>query len=116
MHGEGPTQGCRGQGTRGAHVEHGRHVCDAGGVPIGNVRIEVVQALEKGAHVGDGRHTPVGDGAVLRNGGSRVGVVRPDRRLQGGRVREGVLDRAGNERQAGRRRRRRGRRRRQRGR
>ena len=29
VHGEGPTQGCGGQGTRGAHVEHVLLVCDA---------------------------------------------------------------------------------------
>ena len=27
MHEEGPTQGCGGQGTRGAHVEHVDHTC-----------------------------------------------------------------------------------------
>ena len=33
MHGEdGPTQGLRAKGTRGAHEEHAVHVCDAGGV------------------------------------------------------------------------------------
>ena len=30
--GEGPTQGCGGQGTRGAHVEHAVHVRDLGSV------------------------------------------------------------------------------------
>jgi hypothetical protein len=32
MHGKGPTQGLGAKGTRGAHVEHEVHVCDAGGV------------------------------------------------------------------------------------
>ena len=32
MHGEGPTQGCGGQGTRGAHLEHAFHVRDLGRV------------------------------------------------------------------------------------
>ena len=32
VHGEGPTQGWRGQGTRGAHKEHVLHVCDLGRV------------------------------------------------------------------------------------
>ena len=32
VHGEGPTQGCGGQGTRGAHVEHVPHVRDLGSV------------------------------------------------------------------------------------
>ena len=42
------------------------------------------------AHVGHARDVPVGDGPVLFDGGSRVGVVRLDRRLQGALVREGV--------------------------
>ena len=37
MHGEGPTQGCGGQGTRGAHVEHVAHVCDLGRVKAGQL-------------------------------------------------------------------------------
>jgi len=43
-HGEGLTQGCRGQGTRGAHHEHACHGRDLGRVPIGNVRVEILQA------------------------------------------------------------------------
>ena len=54
MHGEGPTHGCGGQGTRGAHPEHAVHVNDAGGIPIGDVRVEVLQVIEEVAHVGDG--------------------------------------------------------------
>ena len=78
MREEGPTQNaCGGQGTReGAHIEHAEHGCDAEGVPAGNVRVEVLQLIEEGAHVGDGRDVPVGDGAVRRSGGSRVSVVR----------------------------------------
>eukprot|EP00964_Phaeocystis_antarctica_P057099 scaffold33741_cov63-Phaeocystis_antarctica.AAC.10 len=57
-----------GQGTRGAHPEHLPHVRDAGGVPAGDVRIEVLQAPEELLHVGHGRDAPLGDGAVLRNG------------------------------------------------
>eukprot|EP00964_Phaeocystis_antarctica_P058917 scaffold34965_cov68-Phaeocystis_antarctica.AAC.5 len=53
------------QGTRGAHREHGPHVCDA-------------------------RDAPAGDGAVRCNGGIHVGIVLLGRRLQGGRVRKGV--------------------------
>ena len=34
MHGEGPTQGCGAQGTRGAHPEHRVHVRDAGRVEV----------------------------------------------------------------------------------
>eukprot|EP00964_Phaeocystis_antarctica_P012385 scaffold6827_cov55-Phaeocystis_antarctica.AAC.6 len=71
VHGEGPTQGCGDQGTRGAHLEHGDHVRDAGRIPIGNVRVEILQAFEEVAHIGDGRHAPVSDGAVNRSGGSR---------------------------------------------
>eukprot|EP00964_Phaeocystis_antarctica_P086734 scaffold54948_cov49-Phaeocystis_antarctica.AAC.2 len=69
------------------HLGHGR---DARGFPVGDVRIEIPQVLEEPAHVGDGRDVPFGDGAVRRNGGGRVSVVRIDRRLQGGRAREGV--------------------------
>eukprot|EP00964_Phaeocystis_antarctica_P055511 scaffold32656_cov108-Phaeocystis_antarctica.AAC.2 len=114
IHGEGPTQGWGGQGTRGAHVEHvlhgrdlGRveverlvehrahhehavHIRDLGRVPIGNVRIEILQVIEELVHVGDGRDVPLGDGAVRCNSGSRVAVVRLDRRLQRGLRREGV--------------------------
>ena len=36
-----------GQGTRGAHVEHAEHGRDAGGVPIGDVRVEVRQVSRK---------------------------------------------------------------------
>ncbi len=73
-----------GQGTRIAHVEHVVHGRDAGGVPAGNVRVEVRQEIEEVVHVGDSRDVPVGDGAVRRSDGSRVSVERSDRRLQGG--------------------------------
>jgi len=92
------------KGTRGAHKEHGAHVCDAGGVPAGNVRVEafevaagiivivntviVIVILEEGAHVGDGRDVPVGDGASCRSGGSRVSDELLDCSLQGGLGRE----------------------------
>ena len=42
-----------GQGTRGAHPEHVAHGRDVGGVPAGNVRVEVRQCIEEVAHVGD---------------------------------------------------------------
>eukprot|EP00964_Phaeocystis_antarctica_P060962 scaffold36380_cov50-Phaeocystis_antarctica.AAC.2 len=42
------------QNRRGAHPEHIAHACDAGGIPAGDVRVEVLQAIEKVAHVGDG--------------------------------------------------------------
>eukprot|EP00964_Phaeocystis_antarctica_P058053 scaffold34414_cov60-Phaeocystis_antarctica.AAC.8 len=53
VHREGPTQGCGSQGTRGAHPEHALHGRDLGGVPVGNVRVEILQVLEEVAHVGD---------------------------------------------------------------
>eukprot|EP00964_Phaeocystis_antarctica_P109098 scaffold73594_cov55-Phaeocystis_antarctica.AAC.1 len=92
--GQGEVQalgGGRRQATavRAAHPEHLAHACDAGGIPVGNVRIEILQFIEELAHVGDGRDAPAGDGAVLRSSGSRVGVERYDRRLQGGLGREG---------------------------
>eukprot|EP00964_Phaeocystis_antarctica_P066235 scaffold40008_cov50-Phaeocystis_antarctica.AAC.3 len=79
---------CTGKGTPGAHMEHEAHVCDAGGFPARNVRVDVLHALEELAHIGDGRDAPVGDGAVRCNGGGRVSVVGLDRRLQGGLVYE----------------------------
>eukprot|EP00964_Phaeocystis_antarctica_P046376 scaffold26788_cov58-Phaeocystis_antarctica.AAC.3 len=45
--------------------------------------------------MGDGRDVPVGDEAVRRSGGSRVGVERLDRRFQGGRARERTTGRRG---------------------
>ena len=45
--GEGPTQGLGGQGTRGAHPEHAVHIRDAGGIPIGDVRVEILQVVEE---------------------------------------------------------------------
>eukprot|EP00964_Phaeocystis_antarctica_P047609 scaffold27545_cov52-Phaeocystis_antarctica.AAC.1 len=94
------------QSRCGAHIEHLLHGCDAGGIPVGNVRIEVPQVREEPAHVGDGRDVPIGDGAALRSGVSRVSVVGLDLRYQGGLGREDT----GRRRRA--RRRRRGRRRR----
>ena len=86
-----------GRARGGAHLEHVLHVRDAGGIPVGDVRIEILQVIEELAHVGDGRDAPVGDGAVLRNGRGRVRIELRDRRLQGGLGREGVLGRAGND-------------------
>ena len=40
VHGEGPTQGWGGQGTRGAHVEHDFHIRDLG-------RVEAERLVER---------------------------------------------------------------------
>ena len=40
VHGEGPTQGCGGQGTRGAHGEHAVHGRDLG-------RVEAERLVER---------------------------------------------------------------------
>eukprot|EP00964_Phaeocystis_antarctica_P157292 scaffold127415_cov63-Phaeocystis_antarctica.AAC.1 len=72
----------------GAHVEHLAHGCDFGGIPAGNVRVEIVKGIEELAHVGDDRDVPADDGSVRLSGGSWVSVERPDRRLQGGLSRE----------------------------
>eukprot|EP00964_Phaeocystis_antarctica_P058136 scaffold34462_cov56-Phaeocystis_antarctica.AAC.5 len=90
-----------GRARGGAHEKHVSHGCDAGGVPVGYIRVEVqtvvigivtvttcVTFLEELAHVGDGRDVPVGDGPVRRYGGSRVSVELLDRRHQGGLGRE----------------------------
>ena len=84
----GPTVEAAGRGTRGAHVKHLLHGCDAGGVPARYVCVELGQAVEEPGHVCDCRDAPARDGAVRRSGGSRVGVIGDDRRLQGGRGRE----------------------------
>ena len=85
-----PTAEAAGGGTRGAHVKHAVHGCDAGGVPARYVCVEQGQAREELRHVCDCRDVPVSDGAVRRSGGSRVGIVLLGRRFQGGLVREGV--------------------------
>eukprot|EP00964_Phaeocystis_antarctica_P058138 scaffold34462_cov56-Phaeocystis_antarctica.AAC.7 len=69
-------------------VKHLVHRRDAGGIPDGNVRIEIRQVFEKPAHVRDGRDVPAGDRAVRRSGGSQVSVELLDRRHQGGLCRE----------------------------
>eukprot|EP00964_Phaeocystis_antarctica_P027053 scaffold15231_cov60-Phaeocystis_antarctica.AAC.1 len=80
-----------GRARGGAHVEHPEHGCDAGGVPVGNVRIEIFPVREKVAHVGDGRDVPFGDGAIRRSGGSRIRIVGLDCRLQLVLTRKDVL-------------------------
>ena len=76
--------------TRGAHVEHAPHGCDAGRVPARDVRVDTLQVIEEIAHVSDGRDVPIGDGAVLCSCGCRVSIKGLDRRLQLGNAREGV--------------------------
>ena len=48
----------RDRAREGAHPEHAVHARDAGGVPAGDVRIEVVQVDEEPAHVGHARDAP----------------------------------------------------------
>eukprot|EP00964_Phaeocystis_antarctica_P033699 scaffold19101_cov53-Phaeocystis_antarctica.AAC.7 len=67
------------------HLVHGR---DAGGIPVGDVRAEILHVKEELAHVGDGRDVPAGDGAVRRNGSGQVSVKLLDRGHQGGLGRE----------------------------
>eukprot|EP00964_Phaeocystis_antarctica_P022735 scaffold12647_cov59-Phaeocystis_antarctica.AAC.2 len=66
----------------------------AGGSPAGNVRVEVLQVVEEVAHVGDARDVPGDDGAVRCFGGGHAGVVRLDRRPQGGLGRKDVIEQA----------------------
>ena len=47
-----------------AHPEHALHVRDAGGVPAGDVGIELLQFVEEFAHVGDVRDVPAAYGAT----------------------------------------------------
>ena len=74
----------QGRARGGAHGEQIAHICDTRGVPVGYVRVEILQVFEEVAHVGDARDVPVGDGAVRRSGRSFVGVVRFGRRPQVG--------------------------------
>ena len=80
----------RGWGRPAAHPEHVVHICDAGGVPAGYVRVEILHVVEEPFHIGDARDVPVGDGAVRRNGGGRISVVVLDRKPQGDPAREGA--------------------------
>eukprot|EP00964_Phaeocystis_antarctica_P100908 scaffold66442_cov52-Phaeocystis_antarctica.AAC.4 len=92
--GGGSGRRLRAQGRRGAHPKHVAHVCDARGFPVGNVRVEVLQVVEEVAHIGDARDVPIGEGAVSCFGEGHVGVVRLDRRLQGGLGRKDVAKQA----------------------
>ena len=49
----GPDSRLSAGGTRGAHIKHAGHGCDAGGVPARYVCIERGHAGEERAHVGD---------------------------------------------------------------
>ena len=81
-------------GSGATHLEHVAHVRDTGGIPVGYLRVEVLQVVEEVAHVGDARDVPIGEGAVRRFGGGHVGVVRLDRRLQVVLGREDVIEQA----------------------
>ena len=52
VHGEGPTQGCGGQGTRGAHFEHVAHARNLGRVEAERL-VEHKRVREHSAHVCD---------------------------------------------------------------
>jgi len=54
MHGKRPTQGCGGQGTRGAHVEHVSHVRDLGRVEAERLveRLRVLPSRKAGMRCG----------------------------------------------------------------
>eukprot|EP00964_Phaeocystis_antarctica_P009908 scaffold5379_cov58-Phaeocystis_antarctica.AAC.2 len=49
----GPARECGQKPQAEAHLEHPAHVCDAGGIPFGNVNVEIPQALEEVARVRD---------------------------------------------------------------
>ena len=72
-----------GRARGGAHSEHVVHGCDTGGVPARNIRVEIRQARDEVAHVGDARDVPVGDGAIIARPyvTSRAVIIKgPDRR------------------------------------
>eukprot|EP00964_Phaeocystis_antarctica_P009740 scaffold5300_cov85-Phaeocystis_antarctica.AAC.1 len=75
-------------------LKHALHACDAGGVPVGYVRVKVLQAIAEVAQVRDGRDVPVGDGAVRCIGDNRVRIKGLDRSLQLGLARKGVIGQA----------------------
>ena len=76
-----------------AHFEHFPHARDAGGVPVGDIRIEVRHTREEFVHIGDARDVPAGNGAVLLLGLRRFFVKGLDRLLQGVLARKGAFHR-----------------------
>ena len=88
MHREGPTQGCGGHGTRGAHGEHAVRVCDAGHVEAERLveRRRVLPSRKAGMRCGK----RCGLGGVRALGGAatqRHARGGPDSRLWGARAR-----------------------------
>ena len=69
--GEGPTQSCGGQGTRGAHVEHLVHVRDLGRVEAKRLveRVRVLPSrkagMRRGKRCGPGGVRALGDGDAV---------------------------------------------------
>ena len=87
MHGEGPTQGCGGQGTRGAHVEHAVHVRDLGRVEAERL-VELVRGLpSRKVGMRRGKRYSPGDVRALGGAATQLACARegPDSRLCVGR-------------------------------
>eukprot|EP00964_Phaeocystis_antarctica_P018609 scaffold10266_cov58-Phaeocystis_antarctica.AAC.4 len=81
VHGEGPTQGCGGQGTRGAHVEHVVHVCDLGRVEAERLveRVRLLPSRKAGMRCG----RRCGPGGVRALGGGDASGVHGEGPTQG---------------------------------
>ena len=76
VHGEGPTQGCGGQGTRGAHKEHAVHVRDLGRVEAERLveRRRVLPSrkggMQRGERCGPGGVRALGGGGAIGTHGA----------------------------------------------
>ena len=80
--GEGPTQGCGGQGTRGAHVEHVVHVCDLGRVEAERLveRVRALPSRKAGMRCGEMVRSP--GGVRVLGGGDASGMFTGRARLK----------------------------------
>ena len=78
VHGDGPTQGCGGQGTRGAHVEHVLHVRDLGCVEAERLveRLRVLPSRKEGM-LCEARRGP-GGGRCVRAKAAQAAVCREE--------------------------------------